>query len=84
MELASTTVTTSRHIRTVILKNYVMVKDYDNDTMLLWHNWLMMKKHQASFPTGTIVRYTHQCKHDKPWAGYERVYNKRSKSVESS
>ena len=44
----------------------------------------MMKKHQASFPTGTIVRYTHQCKHDKPWAGYEQVYNKRSKSVESS
>lgn len=73
MELASTTVTTSRHIiRTVILNNYVMVKDYD-DTLLLWHNWLMMKKYQVSFPTGTIVRYTHQHKHDKPWAGYEQV-----------
>lgn len=36
MELASTTVTTSRHIiRTVILNNYVMVKDYDNDTLLI-------------------------------------------------
>ena len=74
MELASTTVTTSRHIiRTVILNNYVMVKDYDNDTLLLWHNWLMMKKYQVSFPTGTIVRYTHQHKHDKPWTGYEKV-----------
>ena len=36
MEVASTTYTTSRQIiRTAILKNYVMVKDYDDDALLL-------------------------------------------------
>ena len=44
MELASTTDISSRQImRTAILKNYIMVKDYDDDKLLLWNNWLMKR-----------------------------------------
>ena len=65
MELASTTVTTSRHIiRTVILNNYVMVKDYDNDTLLIhfydiidWW-WKSIKSHFQLGPLLDILTNT--------------------------